>query len=656
MTKERAKKLESNSRFVFTETLLLGGIAPVLVLVSLAGMPSTAGAQEKAKEAKKDTIKGEVKLYRLPAVEVWGIPYVEQDQRSETVTALTPKEISQLHASTVNDAIRGVPGVQEERSSTLGMGIFTGQILIRGLGGLHDNYGVLTMIDGRPDFTPVFGDRWPAITSVENVARVEVIHGPASVLYGTHAMAGVIEIRTMEPKQGWSGLAQSSAGSFKTTENMVRLGYGSDEVFGLVSGNFRQSNGHLENSASTTRNVFLKLGSKFSEHFKVNVSGGHTSVNAQVPGVIPPGFPVPPGLLDHRFVHTTGDATFIAHFRDSESLLKVWGAGGNYVFPNRENVQTNDREFGVRLRETLTAIKDNMLILGLDYTNLRGDRTARPLARRPALESRTITEIDPYIFTEHAISSAFAVNGGLRVTFNSGFGSEVSPAVGIIYRTEQSTALRARISRGFRSPTIVELSSSATPDANPDLKPERMTQYEVGINQKIGTDLMFDVTAFLQDGSNLIAVGPDPTSPSGQRLRNINTFTHKGIELMATYRFSQYLKANAAITILNVQEHTAVVPLNMFDGGFNYTIDRFEWNVSARFVDQLYSGDSRELRLPDYFVVNTKLSYAFADFLTLFLAIDNMTDKAYQTVPGLPMPRYSMFGGISLEFPSEQRK
>ena len=142
-----------------------------------------------------------------PAMVRSSIDVIVRDDPDTVTTVGSNLEIERTGARTVFDAVEQVvPGVSVTRRGVMGYGISTngtGGVTIRGIGE-SPNTGVLVVVDGRPDFQGLMGHPLPDFYSLSDAGSVSVTEGPASVLYGSNAMGGVVEVKNWEPPEGMS--------------------------------------------------------------------------------------------------------------------------------------------------------------------------------------------------------------------------------------------------------------------------------------------------------------------------------------------------------------------------------------------------------------------------------------------------------------------
>ena len=152
----------------------------------------------------------------------------------------------------------------------------------------------------------------------------------------------------------------------------------------------------------------------------------------------------------------------------------------------------------------------------------------------------------------------------------------------------------------------------------------------------------------MQEGDNLIQ--RIPVSPGVTQNQNTGDFTHKGVEAKLVVRPLKNLTLKGGITILNLGKETATVPLNTYDFSGEYTLGDVSMGLSGRYATRLFGSNNKQQRLPDYLVIDTKLSYQLWKGLRAFVEVDNITDENYQEIPGFPQPGVAAFAGLSYKF------
>ncbi len=206
----------------------------------------------------QDTIKDTVKIEE---VVVTGSPVrINRDNVPMSVSVVTSAQINESSESAVLPVLSGcIPGLFVTERGITGFGVSAGsagQITIRGIGG-SPTTGVLMLIDGHPQFMGIMGHPLPDSYVASDIERVEVIRGSGSVLYGSNAMGGVINLITKKQTQdGFHGNARLMYGSYNTQKYMASGGYKKDKLSVFVSGNRDKTDGHRANSAFEIANGY----------------------------------------------------------------------------------------------------------------------------------------------------------------------------------------------------------------------------------------------------------------------------------------------------------------------------------------------------------------------------------------------------------------
>ncbi len=566
----------------------------------------------------------------------------EQAERADTATIITAEDISEKHASTLNDVIDMTPGIAVARRSRIGWAGPGVGFRIRGI----TNAELIVFEDDIPIMGYNHGHPIPDVHSVDNIDRIEIVHGPSPVLYGANAMGGLVSISTIEPPQGPSGMLESLGGTFNTTETTGRVGYGWNTGYAMLSGNFRHTDGHRPKAGFDAGNENFKISQKLNDRFTLSFRQGYDRYIFENPGPIGG----TPGRT-RQFTGPLGNITLRGRFARSETLVAFFADQVEFKHTEAPFPPVfRDTEWGGRARESLFLFNGNTLVFGLDAVSYGG--TWQNSVSEPVQEERTALA-SPYVFVEQVLNRMVTVNGGLRVTASNQFGTDVAPEGGIVFHPVQTTAFRFRVAKGFRVPRDRDIAFAIPPTgrrtaANPNLQPERLIQYELGVNQKVGRWVTVDVASFYQNGDNLIQ--SIPVSPGVVQNQNTGVFIHKGIEAKTIVRPRRNLSFNGGVTILNLGKDTAAVPLHTYDFGADYFFGRFTFSLSGRYATQLFGGNNKTQKLPIYLVMDQKTSVRLWEGLRAFVEVDNLTNRTYQEIPGFPQPGITAFGGLSYRF------
>lgn len=594
----------------------------------------------------------------LDTIQVLG----RQANLTASVTTVTANEIEAQKASLAYDALDMQPGLHvARRLGFSGTGLT--RLMIRGAG-YAGPAGLQVYIDGRADPSVSFAHPIPQSHIAEDISHIEVIRGPSPVLHGP-GRTGVVNIRTREPGMGWSGQVMSSVGSFDTFENYVRGAYGWGDGYVRVSGTYRQTEGHLPDTDAWLGGGNVQLSQQVADNWRATLTAGQTRDRFAVygPFFVPGPFGAP-GTTHLALTHTFGDLNLSGQLGNSRVAFQFWGNDldprSQVVRPDAERADVH--ELGSRFSATFAPWPLGRIVLGADVLHARARNTP---AGPPTLTEMdvSLTEVGPHLFVEQGLGQLLTLNGGVRITHHSEYGTEPSGEVGLIFRPAGAspdgflagTALRARATRGFQSPTLQQLFGvflgGLAGQANPELRPERVDQLEVGLNQTFGR-VEFDAVVFQQQGRDLITVR------EGQ-LQNIGEFRHTGLETELRGRPLDELMVQLGYTHYNLSEEVLRVPHRTFDVGLAVepTLVRprdLSVGLFGRYATELYdqalAPGSPRVRLDDYFVADARLGYRFLRGVQAFVAVQNLTDEEYETIVGIPMPGRNLHAGVSIEF------
>ncbi len=550
-----------------------------------------------------------------------------------------------------------VPGLFVTQRGITGFGVSTGAAGTVNIRGVGQGNKVLMLFDGQPQWAGLFGHALPDTYVASDVDRVEVIRGPGSLLYGSNAMGGVVNIITRKHHQeGRRTQARVMYGSYNTQKYMVNNGFNSGKFSSFISLNHDRTDGHRPNSEFKITNGFGKVGYQLSNHFNATADVSLAKFKNQNPGAVTA--PMIDNDMDilrgttslaveNNYGKTSGAVRAFYNWGDHE-INDGYTQGGQ---PRTFLFNSKDHNYGLLLYQSFRLLPGNSFMLGLDYKNWGGEAwNAYFDGKREDIVDKKIDETAGYLIMQQDIMGLFTVNGGLRYEYNSVFGGEWVPQAGVVSRLFEGNTIRASLSRGFRSPNIREM--YMYPIQNADLKPESMYNYEVAVSQSFLDNRLFaELTGFYIDGKDLIEVRPLNGKPLNQ---NVGEFTNKGIEAELRFQVLSNLSIDANYSYLNTDKRLLAAPKNQFFAGVNYSPGRFNFSLNMQSISGLYT-DTNEAtaKKENYTLVNARAAYLFGTRdkgLTLFLKGENLTATRYEINQGFPMPKAIVMGGVEVTF------
>jgi outer membrane cobalamin receptor len=555
------------------------------------------------------------------------------------VTLITRADIRTSGETSVLPLIsRMVPGAFVTERGVLGYGVAqgaAGTIMIRGTGG-SPNTQVLVMTDGRPQLMGLMGHPLPDTYVSSGVERVEVIRGPGSLLHGTNAMGGVINIIYEKPTvPGFGADLGASYGTFNTQKYELSGLYGLGGGGVTASANHYHTDGHRPSSSFTSNSGSVRGNATIGKRFTLSADVNLTDFRTYDPG------PASAPRVDN-WADITRGSTGISLENSTE---KVQGALKAFVNWGRHDLydgfHSTDNNIGVLFYQGLRLIPQNVTTVGVDFRRYGGIAENRTSGIE--FGEHFVAEYSAYVLIQHRVLEALNASAGVRFNHHSVFGWEPVPQIGLAFQASPMTTLKASASKGFRSPTIRELYLFPAP--TPTLEPERMWNYEVGVLQRLASWGELEASVFLAEGSNIIRTGgafPNIT------LSNSGTFVHRGVELSGRLTPLRGLDVDFSYSFLKPGDQTNANPGNKAFLSCTYALRPVTASVSLQYVADLYGADNAMLPLPDYALLNARITAAIGSGVSAYIAGENLLDREYQILADYPMPGRTLFAGINM--------
>lgn len=563
-----------------------------------------------------------------------------RDDAAVLGTAGSTLEIDRTAARTVLDGIdRLVPGAFVTRRGVMGYGIATngtGGLSIRGVGE-SPNAGILMVVDGRPDFQGLMGHPLPDFYSLSDAATVTVIEGPASVLYGSNAMGGVVEIKPWVPAEGMSTRLTTSFGSFYTGQHRLAHGAALRRGYYSVNASVSHTAGDRPGSAFRDQDGALTAGYDLSSFWRASIEGRYGHFLVEDPG--PTGAPLSSSYAE------VGRGGFSAEL--SNTTARAWGYlrafssyGKHFI---TDGFRSTDRTTGLRLDENLALTRRLTLEAGLDIVDYGG--AARNVQSRLDYGSHTLRSAAAFARLQWAATSRLRLFAGGRYESNSLFGATAAPEAGAVWTPRERVTLSVEAAKGYRNPTIRELYLFPAP--NPSLTPERMWNYQASVRVRPVDSFTATVTGFYATLSNLIVTtGRYPSLA----LWNTGAALNRGIEIAGRWRASRRVAIQSGYAYLRSTNLAPYVPSNKFNYGADVNAGKVFVYFGGMVVGERWANPQHTAKLAGYPLGELKLSVPVRERWRVFTLVDNLFNRQYSVVPGYPMPGINAMGGLSISF------
>jgi vitamin B12 transporter len=559
-------------------------------------------------------------------------------QMATSVNVVTGEAIENRKQTDLPDLLQTLPGVSMSRSGGPGQAT---QIYLRGAKPQH----TLVMVDGvRMNGQLDLSGYNMTHLQLLDIDRIEVLKGPHSPLYGSDAMAGVINIVTKKGEGDPSVYIDAEGGS-----------YGTWRTAAGVSG----SEGRIDYSASVSH--FNREGESALKNNDEKDGTENTTVAARL-GILPTDYSVV--KLTLRYIDATteyddGFGTAHSDFKyDTEQLItraETTVVGANETIESKAGVSylMLDRyEYGFDSTynaDTLAADWANTFFLHDNHTLLAGiDGYYDDFYFDEGFGAIDDDLSNFGVFGSYQVYplEAWVMNLGARHDEHSEFEGETTWQASSAYTLDATgTRFKAAYATGFKAPISYQLFASF---GNPDLQPETSEGWEAGIEQTILTNrLLVGATVFHTDYEDLIDY--DFGTATYQNIAEART---DGAEVYSRIDVSEKLYVRVGYTYLDNDDlsggsFTLRRPTHQIDADANYALtDQLNVNLYAGYVGN--RDDIGGVVMDEYVLVNMAIRYRILEQVELYGRIENLLDEDYETVAGYNTDDLSAYAGVKI--------
>jgi len=584
---------------------------------------------------------------------------------SQTVNVIDRAAIEETNRSSLLPLLtEQVPGLFITQRGYAGYGVSdgaAGTISMRGLTGSGTAVRTLVLIDGHPNYAGIFGH--PIADSYQSLMteRVEVLRGPASMLYGSYAMSGVINIVTKKPQDGTHAYLHAGYGSFNTAETEFSVNTHKDKLSAVASASYNRTDGHRDNLNFEQFGGYAKLAYDISKNWNASANVDVTRFKASYPG------PETAPLTDADQDITRGTASlFIENNYDrtsgGASVFHSWGdhwINDGYQKGNEEpkdfRFTSYDEMTGVSAWQSVNLFEGNRITLGVDYYRYGGKVVYDSIGNRTdsLLIDKREHELAGYIEVRQDIGSWMTLNAGLRADHHFSIGTELVPQFGAAFHLPANAEIKLSAAKGFRYPTFKD--NYLFLPKNPDLEPESLWNYELSFSQTLLSGrLYYGINLFHMDVKNTIQALPKNGAPLNQ---NTGELKNSGVEVEASYLISKSFTLNGNYSYLKMETPVVGAPEHKVYMGGSYNKDRWHASTGLQYINSLYTTPSKPKpatvlaaldKKENFLLWNARVSYQLNDMVQLWVNGDNLLNTKYQIIAGYPMPGIAFMAGFNV--------
>ncbi|MBD5213747.1 MAG: TonB-dependent receptor [Bacteroidales bacterium] len=569
-----------------------------------------------------------------------------------TVSIIDSKSLDNASSNQLLSILSGrVPSLFVTQRGILGFGVSSnggsGHIKIRGVGGDRAS-AVLMMVDGQPQFAGLYSHHVADFYSKEYVERVEVLRGPASVLYGSNAMAGTINVITKQAEhRPLAGSLTTSYGSYNTWQSTATVSARHRRVSAMASVSYDHTDGNVKNFDFSQWSGYAKASYRFSDRWLTTADLTLMNFKANDPLYARLSNPESTDIYHQNIIRGEASLAATNSYSSTNGAVRAYYSWGNHFIRDPRAFHSLDDRFGVMAYQNIKPWYEADMTVGIDFACYSGEipmsgGTLHQPGAIATMERHNITEYSPYLtLAQNLLDRRLTLNAGLRVANSSMFATRCVPQAGVVYNPTESLTLKASAAMGYRNPSFRELYLYKM--ANPDLEPERMWNYEVSAHKSFGPMVYVDLTLYYSSGSNMIEV---------MDMKNVNTgsFRNKGIEAGVGVTPLSNLSLTATYSYLHTSlDNLTGAPRHQYFLGADWRpMRQLTLSAQLRGIAHLFVAES--IPYQSYALLDLKAQYQLLKYLKLFVNLDNITDASYIINRGYPMPGFTASGGFTLSF------
>lgn len=576
-----------------------------------------------------------------------------------TVTVINREELTEQNQPNLLPAVvQNVPGVFVTGRSVMGYGVSTdaaGGISMRGISGSSGQ--LLVLIDGHPQYQGIYGHPISDSYQTMIVDHVDVVRGPASMLYGSNAMGGVINIVTRSMHEdGVRTNLNVGGGSYGTFQSEISNQIKKGKFNSTVSAQYNRTDNHRPRMGFEQYGGYVKLGYDFTEHWKAYVDANMIHFNASNPGSVSK----PLYGAEQWITRGVVSAALENHYEKTSGAISVYSNFGKHKIddgsndpedPTKRYFRSEDALTGVSVYQSVRFFKGNRITFGVDYQHIYGKAYYTSKATGEVMDTpnkqsgeSARDEIAGYVDFRQDLMTWMTVDAGIRYDYHSVTGGELVPQAGVVVRPITTGEIKLMASKGFRNPTMREM--YLYQPSNEDLKPERLWNYELSWRHRPGA-FTYGVNLFYIKGDNMIQ-----TIMVDGRKRNMNTgeIENCGVEMDAAWHINSHWAVNTNHSFLHMRYKVVAAPEYKGSLGVDFRYNRWMANTNLQYINGLYKEVGENEQKENFCLLNASVNFAVTKGLSLWVRGDNLLNQEYEILAGYPMPGITFMGGIDWKF------
>lgn len=559
------------------------------------------------------------------------------EETTSDVIVIKEEDIKEMNVEFVPDVLKRVSELNLVQSGGVGK---KADVILRGGSSEH----TLVMIDGIKVKSTTLGSFDFSGINVHDIERIEIVKGPQSTIYGSEAMAGVINIITKKGKGKPKVAVSFESGSFGTYNPSATVSGGDKKLDYRLTGTYFYTDGISAAKNGEERDGYKnaalsgKFGFRPAEKLELELSGKYYYDRSE---------------LDDR----GDDLNYTRH--GNHYILS--GKGKFYLSDIWEQILTySNVKDSLKDRDTDTPSNNADIITGIEtidwqhnfyftnnYTLIAGFENRLEKGENIGNFSKKVYNNALYLHNKLSLFEGLLhLNGGIRYDDHETFGNKYTYRLGAVsYIKSAGIKIMANYGTGFRAPSFNELFWPADRFGvgNPNLQPEETDSWEAGIEKGLFNEtVVLTATYFNQRYDDLIANWPPV---------NLGNAEVKGFEAGVSTEITDDLMVRSAYTYLDTDDGTGQRltrrPKDKINISAEYSAGPVTMLAGYVIVSEVFDSTAGR-NLASYSLVNLSGSYKLTKHVKLFARIDNLLNEDYETAGGFNSPGFSAFGGVKL--------
>lgn len=527
---------------------------------------------------------------------------------------ITREELLEKNVRTVQEALEKTTGLTIESNS--GSYGDKGHVSIHGLEFRH----TLVLIDGQR----VLGGHQNAIDiqqiSIEMIERIEILKGPASALYGSDAVGGVINIITRGTPDSPEFSGSLGMGSRGTTIGTVSAGTGTGKLGGRFNYTYRESDG---------------VDKEFDPYYEHIVQGTLSYDLSETMDIdLKPYYSYSEMSKQDRFQERYGLNALFEWEPDDASTARIRGSLFDYHHWTEDRATDyvlDDYELEVGYSRVL--FDKHLVSAGYEFWQEEREDESKSLFVDQNLHSF-------YLQDEIDLSPVVIVLGG-RLDAHEKWGEEINPKASVMYKASDALTFRASVGTAFKAPSLLKLYGDwmmgpYLVHANPDLEPEKSLGYQAGAEYAFSKDVTGKVSLFRNELEDLIdtrtvRMGPPPWD---MYYENVDEAMTQGVEVNLDAHLNDHISARAGYTLLDTENkltgnELVHRPDHKFFAGVDFRIPvaDLRMHIESAYTGERWDDEDNTIRLDDFWIWSASIAKEIGEYTEVFVKVDNIFDE-----------------------------